>query len=206
MFYVNNEYGTGLKDVFIHNVKEKNGEIVFADAFAEGQTDFRSALTKIKILSPDAVYIPGYYKELSTLLRQARELGLDTQFLGCATFNEPELLELAGEAAEGVVFVRPYFDVLRKNPQIRKFFAEYATRFGIDAGTYAAHAYDAVRVLAHALDQGARTPEEIRRALLNTRDFPGVTGRTTFTVTGDCKKPVIVMTVARGRFVVRGYR
>ncbi len=201
VFHVDNEYGVGLKDVFEKTVKAANKEVLFSEGFREGQTDFRTALTKIKSLAPDGIYIPGYYKELSALLRQAKELGVKGQFLSCATFHEPELLKLAGDAASGVVFVQPEFDLKSDDPKIQQFAKQYKSRFDIDAGIYSAHGYDAAMALARTLNGGARTPEDIRKALLDLKDFSGLTGRIKFLPTGDCEKSVRVMTVRDGQFV-----
>lgn len=200
IFHVNNDYGLGLARVFKKTTEERGGEVLLVDAFAEGQTNFRTTLTRIKGLDPQGVFIPGYYKELVQLLRQATELGIETQFLSCATFHEPELLELAGAAANGVVFVEPAFIGDSDRPEVQRFVREYEAKFNTEAGTYAAHGYDAAGVVLAALRAGARTSDEIRAHLATLERYPGVTGTITFLPTGDCLKPMRVMTVKDGAF------
>ena len=201
LIYGNNDYAIGLRDVFMESVKRLGGEILVTETYNEGDTDFRTQLTKIKKAAPDAIYMTGYYKEFAKILIQAKEMGIKAQFLSCGTFPEPEILKIAKEAAEGVVFVQPYFDRNSKDPLIQKFVENYEARFNVEAGIYAAHGYDAMRVLAEAMKIGGISPERIRDALLGLKDFPGVTGKTTFVKGGDVVKPARIMTVKDGEFV-----
>jgi len=201
VLYANNDYALGLKNVFIETVNKLGAEVLIIEVFNDGDTDFRTQLTKIKNFSPAAIYLAGYYKEFAKILIQAKEMGIKAQFLSCGTFPEPEVLKIAGEAAEGVVFVQPYFDKNSKDPIIRKFIKDYEERFGTEAGVYAAHGYDAMKVIAEAMKIGGTSPDAIKNALLSLKDFPGVTGKITFIKGGDIIKPVRVMTVRNGKFV-----
>lgn len=201
VFYGNNDYAVGLKDVFIPRIEELGGEIVAIEAYNEGDTDFRTQLAQIAALAPDGIYMAGYYREFARILNQARELGIEAQFLSCGTFPEPEILELAGDAAEGVVYVQPYFNRESSERVVQDFVRAYEEKFGIETGVYAAHGYDAAAVVCHVIEAGNTTSEEIRTALLELSDFPGVTGETTFIEGGDVIKPLRVMTVENGQFV-----
>ncbi|MEW6419611.1 MAG: ABC transporter substrate-binding protein [Nitrospirota bacterium] len=176
----NNEYAIGLEDVFVDSIKKLGGEIVIIETYNEGDSDFRSQLTKIKKRSPEGIYLSGYAKEFSKILVQAKELNIKSRFISCGTFHEPEILQIAGKAAEGVVFVQPYFDRNSTDPKIQKFVKTYENRFGSEAGIYAAHAYDATNVLIAAMNKGGTEINSIKNTLNNMKDFPGVTGKITF--------------------------
>ena len=167
--------------------------------FAEGDSDFRPQLTRIKDAGADAVYMVGWYKEFARILRQAKELALNIRFLSCVTFNKPEILELAGEAAEGVIFSQPAYSAESREPAVLRFVHAYETRFGSKPGTYAAQAYDALNLIAVAAKQGLDAGD-IKRGLYQIRDYPGVTGMTTFDENGDVQKPVEMWEVRAGRY------
>lgn len=200
LFTSSSDYGRGLKAVFESAFTGAGGKIPVAEEFKEGDTDFRAQLTKIKSRSPKAVYLVGWYKEYAQILRQAKELGLDAQILSCVTFNKPELLELAGSAAEGAIFTEPAYSPTDKVPVVASFVTAYRQRFNTEPGTYAAHGYDAVRIIAKAMEAGI-TAESVKKALYGIKDFPGVTGATTFDENGDVRKPVQFRKVSNGRLV-----
>lgn len=200
ILYGNNDYGLGLKDVFAQKIKEQGGQIATIESYNEGDSDFRSQLTKIKSMDVDAIYMPGYYKEFAKILKQAKELGVDAQFMSCGTFHEPEILQIAGNAAEGVVFVQPYFDRNSEAPVTKNFVASYEKQFGLEAGVYAAHGYDAAKILGEVIIDGNQDSPSIQIALLGIRDFPGVTGKTTFIEGGDVVKTYRVMKVHNNKF------
>lgn len=196
-----NEYGLGLKDVFAAKIRELGGSVLAVEVYNEGDLDFRAQLAKVKDAAPEGIYLAGYYKEFTKILRQAKELGITARFLSCGTFHEPQILQLAGDAAEGVVFVQPYFNRNSPDPVTKAFVVAYEAKYKEEAGVYAAHGYDAALAVCEVIKTGSRTPEEIRKALLALKDFPGVTGKTTFLDGGDVVKPARVMTVHAGAFV-----
>jgi len=196
----NSDYGVGLRKVFEREFKAVGGTIPVVLEFAEGDSDFRPQLTRIKDEGADSIYMIGWYKEFARILRQARELAVDVQFLSCVTFNKPELLELAGEAAEGVIFSQPAYSAEREEPVVQSFVQAYEGRFGAKPGTYAAQAYDALNLISEAASQGLDA-DDIKRALYQIKDYPGVTGSTTFDSNGDVEKPVEFMAVRNGRYV-----
>lgn len=195
-----NEYGLGLRDIFSAKVKELGGTVFGVEVYNEGDLDFRAQLAKIKETAPAGIYLAGYYKEFAKILKQAKELGISARFLSCGTFHEPQILELAGDAAEGVVFVQPYFDRNSPDPVTKTFVAAYESKYKEEAGVYAAHGYDAALAICEVVKSGKRTPQELREALLAFKGFDGVTGKTTFLEGGDVIKSARVMTVCKGAF------
>lgn len=198
---VNLDYGVGLTKVFQSTFESLGGRVVAVEYYKQGATDFRAQLTKLKALQPEAVYLPGYYTEIGLILRQARQLGLRTRFISCVGFDNPKVLEIAGEAAEGVIFARPRFAPNSTDPLVQDFVRRYTAAYGTAPGVYAAHAYDALRIIALAIQKGGYSAEGIKNALYAIRDFPGVTGNTSFDRNGDVIKPIQIMQVKGGTFV-----
>lgn len=198
---VNIDYGLGLAKVFEKVFTEYGGDVIAIEKYDQGATDFRTQLSKIKTQIPEALYLPGYYKEIALILRQANELGLNIRFLSCVGFDNPKALELAEEAAEGVIFARPAYDPESKNEIVVSFVQSFKSKYGLAPGTYAAHAYDAFKIIAGAIQRGGYQAEGIKEALYDIKDFPGVAGKTSFDENGDVVKPIQIMAVRKGKFV-----
>lgn len=188
-----------ISDVFQSRFEQLGGEILLAEGHQEGDTDFRATLRKVKQLKPDVVFLPSYLREMAVLLKQDRELGIRTQFLSVSSFYDPKLLELAGNAAEGVIFSAPYYNPQSNDPLVTEFVNQHAKRFGKEPSIWAGYGYDVVRVAAQGL-KGEKTPEAIKRALYSIADYPGVTGSITFDSNGDVIKQLELFSVLEGSF------
>ena len=71
------DYSVGLAQFFTEAFTSLGGAIAGGkpQAYNANDTDFRSQLTAIKALKPQAIYVPGYYTGVGLIARQARELG-----------------------------------------------------------------------------------------------------------------------------------
>jgi branched-chain amino acid transport system substrate-binding protein len=198
---VNLDYGTGITDVFKKTFESEGGTITLVEFYDQGATDFRTQWTKIVATNPEAIYLPGYFSEIGLALRQARELGVRSKFLSSVGFDNPKVLEIAGNSAEGVIFARPYYDPASDDLLVKGFVANYTKKYGSQPGVFAAHAFDAMRILFQAIGKGAATADEIKANLHRIKDFPGVTGLTSLDENGDVNKPIQIMNVRDGKFV-----
>lgn len=200
ILYINNAYGTGLRDVFQKQFAQRGGQIVATEAFAQGATDFRTQLTKVKSAKPDGIYLLAYPKEAPLLLKQAKELGVNTRILGTETLDDPKIVSIARNAAEGIVYTVP--KPSDKNVKIVKdFLTNYKKKYGKEPGIGADTAYDAVKMLAWAMEQGGFTGPEIQKQLLELKNYEGASGVTTLDQNGDAIKPFILKTVKAGKLV-----
>jgi branched-chain amino acid transport system substrate-binding protein len=171
-----------------------------SESYEPNATDFRTQLIKIAAAKPEAIYIPGYLKELITALRQKQELRVGGKVLSAYGFYDPKLLEQAKTAAEGAVFTVPAFDPDNPSPAIKEFTSTFQAEYGEKPDVWAAQAYDATGIIAAALNTGATTGPEIRDQIAQTKNFDGVSGRTSFDENGDVQKPLRFMTVRDGAF------
>ena len=185
---------------------EKAGlAIVATESFGSKDSDFSAQLTHIQSLHPDAVGISALVEPVSGVLLAARQLGFDgkTQFVGGNGSNSPKLGELAGEAAEGLIVGSPWF-VAKATPQNKAFVAAFHAKYGHDPDQFAAQAYDALKIMAAAIDRaGAADPAKLGAALLQT-DYDGVMGPFRFTPSRDpaSTEGVVVLQMKGGAFVI----
>jgi branched-chain amino acid transport system substrate-binding protein len=198
---VRNDYSVGLQTFFRQHFKGYGGEIVAEQSYSEGDSDFRAQLTQIKSANPEAIYVPGYYTEVATIARQARELGITVPLIGGDGWDSPRLWEIGGEALNGCHFSNHY-SVDDPSPAVQKFVADYRKRFNQVPDALAALGYDAARILADAMKRaGSPKGDKVRDALVQTKDFPGVTGTITINNERNAVKPAVVLKIENGKFV-----
>lgn len=201
VLYINNDYGAGIKDVFIRRFEELGGKIVDVETFEQGATDFRTQLTKIKQSNPEASYIVGY-KEQIQILKQYKELAIKAQILATIMLEDPEIIQKVGDAAEGAIYTYRAYDPQSGQKEVTEFVENFKTKYGIEPDNWAAQCYDALKIVVLAIKRGGYTSEGIKNSLYRIRDFPGVSGLTTFDENGDVIKPIILKTVKDGKFVI----
>lgn len=200
LFYINNDFGLDQANVFQNGIEKKGGKIVFKEGYDPAATDFRTALTKIKEIDPDAVFMPGYL-EMATILKQAHEIGLKCQFYSSFPFENTKIVELAGKAAEGVIY--PYFfDAHSKNPVMVDYQKRYKERYGRPSEGFATLAYGGMTIIVDMLRKVGPVAEKIKEELYKVKDFPSPFGPVSFDEKGDIDIPILIKTVRAGQFVV----
>lgn len=201
IFYVNNDWGKGLIEVFKNKFTELSGKISIEESYELGNTDFKTQITKIKAKNPEYLYLLGYLKELSIILKQMSELGVNSRILSAYSFHDPKLLEMGAEVAENAIFTMPTYDPKSKNPMITKFTNKYKAKYNKEPDMFAAHSYDCMKILGYVMQKEIFTGPEISDGLHKVVDYHGVTGKTTFDENGDVAKPLRFFTVKNGQFI-----
>jgi branched-chain amino acid transport system substrate-binding protein len=199
---VKQDYSVDLTRFFKEEFAKLGGTVVKEQSYSSGDTDFRAQLTAIRAVKPDAICIPGYYPEVSLILKQARQIGLTIPGLGCDGWANDTLLSIGGKAVEGCYFTN-HFSPDDPAPLVQKFIGEYKTKFGAIPDTFGALGYDAARLLADAISRAAKPePQAIRDALARTKNFQGVTGEISIDQKGNAAKSVLVVTIKNGKFEI----
>ncbi len=72
------------KDALLEALGAKKDLVVVQESFAEGQTDFKTILAKVKETAPTHVFVTGLAPEIARVLLQAKEVGLETKWLATA--------------------------------------------------------------------------------------------------------------------------
>ncbi len=173
---IDNDFGRALTEGFKAYAIPKGVEIVLEEKYPLGETDFRPLLEKIKEANPDVIWATAYYAEAANLVRQAKEAGVTAQIVGQEGYDSPKFIELAGDAAEGVIIVT---DLNRDSDReiVQKFLSEYKKAYNLDADMVGASAFDAVQVLAYAIEKGGTDPQKIVEAIAGIENFDqAVTG------------------------------
>lgn len=198
------DYSVGLasffREAFIELAGDPSGIVAFT-SYQTGDQDFTAQLASAMAEEPDAIYTPGYFGDAALLAKQARELGFEGPLMGGDAWEAPELIEIAGSAAEGLVFSTHYHPDAELSPASKPFVEAFEAKYGERPSAFAALGYDAYMLVVDAIERaGSFDPKAIRDAMASTENFPGVTGTITFDENGDAVKDAVILTVQGGEF------
>ena len=190
-----------LGNEIITNVFNGRGkDILTSEGFGKDATDFRTQLTKIKSVNPEAIYIGALMPQAAIIVKQMQELGVSAQIIAEDGFiTDTKFIEAVGDSVEGIIFSTTVFEK-DINPE---FWNLYAERFYKDPNIFAAQAYDSLKIFAKIIEEKCTNgnPMCVKKALYKTQDYVGVSGLTSFDENGDALKPIILKTVKNGEFV-----
>jgi ABC-type branched-subunit amino acid transport system substrate-binding protein/Tfp pilus assembly protein PilF len=150
----------------------------------------------------DALFIPDGAAQIGVILPQLRFYDIaDVTIMGPSDWNDPKLLELAANEAEGSVFVDRFYPQSR-DPLVQQFVARYREVYDEPPDTFAAEGYDAARLLKLLVEgQGALSAADLTRGLLGfpatAAAFRSVAGLRAFDAVGGSLRQLSVLTVKR---------
>ena len=177
-----NDYVKGLATEFAKNFEMMGGKVVGTESYTATDTDFSVILGKIADAKPDVVYLPDYYNIVNLVMKQAREKGINTPFIGGDGWDSPDL-DLA--AAAGGFFTNHYSPD-DPRPEVVNFLKAYGEKYKDESGNpkvpdaLAALAYDAANVLLQAINDAGTTDTAKVKETLEKITYKGVSGTITF--------------------------
>lgn len=198
------DYTYLLQRYFDDRFTELGGSIVFKDTYQTGDTDFRAQITRLKSLKtlPDILFISSGPDDIGTIVKQVRDMGVDTPIVGGDGYDTPLLAEVAGpDDANNIYFTT---HVSLESPGAQDFVNKYNQMFGHPPeNAFAALGYDAFNLIIDAIKRAGNTdPKAIRDALANTHGFQGVTGTINYPPGKRVpQKSVTIIKVEKGKFI-----
>ncbi len=207
---VSNDYSVGLAKFFREEFVKLTGDensIVDIANYQTGDKDFTAILTNIKAQDPDAVFAPGNFTESALLVKQARQLGIDAQFMGGDTWETQEFIDVGGKDVEGVALSTAFDREKASTEEAKKFLDAYTKEYNGEPSALTAMAYDAYLIAVNGIEKAGTATDtvKIRDAIAATKDLECVTGMTTLDENGDPIKDVVIKTVKDGKFTFKDY-
>lgn len=199
------DYGVRFKKIVQERFEKLGGSWVGSDEFPQGATDYRTQLAKLKEKNPEVVFVVATHKEAAQMLRQMVELKFRPVVIGTSMFDDPLLIELAGDAAEGVYFTVGAGAVSGLEKKQKDFETAFKAKFGKEPAISAKHFYDATSLAIEAIKTGGETGPEIDKAMSGIKDYMGVTGSITFNPIGDRIFPTTLKKIEKGKVAQTGY-
>jgi branched-chain amino acid transport system substrate-binding protein len=202
------EYTTLLGAYFKSRFTELGGTIALEESYDDKATDFSAQIAKIKALAtqPDFYYVAAMPYNIGPIVKQFRDAGITGPIVGGDGYDTPDLLTVAGAAANNVFFsTHALMDATGGTDGIKKFIAAYKTEYQHDPeNAFAALGYDTVYLLADAVKRANGTESAaVKTALEGTKDFKGITGSITFGADVHVpQKGVTIIDVEGGKFTL----
>jgi len=231
---INNPYGVGFEEVFVKAFEADGGKVLEKIRYDPSQTVFDSEVQKLAASKPQFIMMVSYPETGSLILRTAYEKGAltGTPWLLSEGLKADNLAELAGKDSSGRYIVAGLqglapdenaggkaYDAFRK---------EYKAEYGKEPGIYCTNSYDALAVVALAIEQGksatGRAIAENIRSVANPPgtevsnltealnliregkdiNYQGTSGEITFDEHGDVSGSYTVWTISENGSIVQG--
>lgn len=193
-------HGESLADFFTVQFTQSGGEIVFRGDYIHDTEDFSENLKKIYAIKPGIVFVPGNIVDSGRILKQARQMGIKSLFLGGDGWGN-DIYDHAGDAVNGSYLIQ-HWNEKNESRKSMNFVQDYQNHSTGDLDSGTALAYDAVFLFADAADRaGTFDPKKIRKALASTTNFNGVTGKISFDKDRNPIKSAVISKFDKGKKV-----
>jgi branched-chain amino acid transport system substrate-binding protein len=163
--------------------KRKGFTVVADEVYSPKDTDMTAQLTKIRGIKPDAIICWGTNPGPAVIAKNVRQLGINIPLYMSHGVASKKFIELAGAASEGVMLptgkLAIYDAVAKNDPQyklLKSYDQSYKKAYGTEASTFGGYAYDAFLLATGAIKKGAKTPEQIRNGIEQSRKLVSISG------------------------------
>jgi branched-chain amino acid transport system substrate-binding protein len=178
-------FGTAGGKALSEALEKLGAPAVLDQGYANQSQDFTPVVLAIKQSGAD---ILGSYftfeNDLGIFARQLRQLGVNIPWVGSPSIVNVTALKLAGPALYGTYGVADYAE--DSSPGSKAFGTAYREAYKVAPDNQSSWPYDAVTVLAAAINKaGSTDPQKIREAIIATKKFPGAEGEYNFDDKGD---------------------
>ena len=199
VIYVDNssDYSKNLGKVFKEKFEAAGGKVVMEEAFLQKDQDFKATLTKLKTANADVMFVPAYYEEVGKIVKQAREMGINSAILGTDGWDDTKVVDIAGADALNNTFFSTHYS--EKDAEVQGFIEAYKKKYNHAPNVFAALGYDAGKMLVDALKRaGSNDTEKIREALEATKDLKVGTGTISMDKNHNPIKTAVILEMKNG--------
>jgi len=202
IFWENDDYGKGLRDVIAERVEFYGGEVVGDESYIFGETkDFSPLITKVRAAEPDALFLAGLYNEATLIAKQGKEVDWTPALFGVDAIYSALYTEMGGDAVEGTKLIG-FFHTSNPDPKVQEFVKAFTEKYGVAPGTYAAYGYDAMMIYVEAIKNAGPDRAKMMEWMTTLKDYEGISGTTSFNEDGDVIKVPLYLEVKGGEFTI----
>ena len=226
ILHPDDKYGILFKSLFQQEVDTYGGEIVGVESYQAGQTDFAEIIKKISglnretlensekrehrsvvkpmdlVLDFEAIFIPDGPSTSGLIIPQLAFYDVvDVKLLGTNIWHSNRLIEMAQQFVQNAIMVDGFF-AESQSQQVKDFVGNFESAFNETPGFIEAVAYDTAMMLFQLISRkDIQSRIELKNELMNLQNFDGVTGITSFDVSGDAQKDLYILQIEGDTFV-----
>lgn len=191
--YSDDSYGTGLANSFEDQAKAQGITIVDRFDNYTGLEDLKRLHNKWQAFGFDGIFIAENMPEAAQFIFDAGQAGINVPFFGGNTLESPLLSSIGGKAAEGTI-VGSVFNPNIDRPEVKSFVLGFSQEYNKMPNSYAALGYDAVKILATAIEKSdSRNRSTVAEELANLGSWPGASGSHEFDAKGNDMGDLVVL-------------
>lgn len=204
LYDLSNDYSKGLGEIFKEVFEKKMGAdtVVAFESHGTKDQDFSAQLTKIIRAKPDFIFLPDNYNQVALIVKQARQLDYQGQFMGSDAWGSSELMTLCGDDCKGLYF-STHYAAAGATGATKEFIDRYTEKYGETPDDVAALTWDATRIVLEAIQNTGglkgklkKDRKAIRLAMSEIPSFAGITGSMKFDEQGDPVKCAVVVKIS----------
>ena len=180
---VSSAFGVAGKEQLLGQAAKFGIAVVGQEVFGDKDTDMTPQLTKIRSLPAQAVICWGVGPAPALVAKNMKQLGFNIPLIQSHGAASKKFIELAGDAAEGIIMPAGKLVVWQQLPDadpqkaVCKEYAEkYTAKFKAPESSFGGYAYDAFRMLNQTLVKAGNNRDNIRSGLEGIKNFVGVSG------------------------------
>ena len=206
VMFVNNDFGKGGRDAIVKELGARSVKVAADISTDQGQVDFSSPVLRAKQANADALFAYLNEEESARLLRELRKQGYDKPIVGETTIMGQKVIELAGDAANGVKgHVGLTIDA--PNPAIRAFGEKYEKEFKSKSDHNGIKGYTGMYVVKAVTEKMGKFDRKgfaqaIKNSCFSAKQTPGLLMDVCFDDKGDIDRESFLVEVKGGKQVV----
>ncbi|MBW3004149.1 ABC transporter substrate-binding protein [Candidatus Woesearchaeota archaeon] len=196
IIYNQNDFYESYREIVVEIAEKQGVDVISIQPSDWLASEFRVQLAKLKKADPDVIFAglnPGPY---ANMLKQKKELGIDIPVIGIWYTQTPDLMEGAGELADGIVYTYHY--KAGSTPEITEYSELYEKRYGEQAEFSSASTYDMVYIMKDLIERC--DDSECMVDKVKELDFEGASGKIKFSKSSTLKE-INLKTIHDGEFV-----
>ncbi|MEK6964249.1 MAG: ABC transporter substrate-binding protein [Nanoarchaeota archaeon] len=200
VLWMNSDFGLSYSKHFSERFTQLGGSILSNEPMEFFGVDYRTELTKVEGKNPDVLLAVHFGNQLGVVLKQAKELGISAKIIGTYEAEDPTILKIAGQGAEGLFLTSPVGN--ENNPVADRFRSQYQELYGQPPTTIAVMAYDALKLQIEAYQSCKGDKACMLDYLYKVKDYQGASGTFSISSQGTAKRTFVFKQVRNGVYTI----
>ena len=203
VIFVNNDFGKGGRDAIVKELEARGIKIAADISTDPGQIDFSGPVLKVKQSKADALFVYTNEEESARALRELRKQGYDKPIIGESTLTNEKVIELAGDAANGIV-AHVGLTADAPNPTVQAFVKRYEAEYKMRPDHNAMKGYTGMYAVKAVQDKLGKFDQKafakaMHGATISATEYPGVLFDVRYDDKGDLDRESFIVKVVNGR-------